>query len=399
MGNCSSISLCGDNKKKGKKSKRSKKSKKETLELDECAGSCCACLFVVGAPKEDGGENYMKPSKVYDTRLIGYDDYGNLRYGLPEHDRHHEMSEIMGLDSSNRENPDEWYIMDACWLSEWLLFVHADQDNVAPSPGPCYNHRLVHRSRLTGDGKNATGPYVAKPNLIMEGSNRVGDYRRVSKETWNAFIALYPGSGPSIKAKFPTIKENIVKKTQRQLEMESNGDNESKEDPDNKNIDEHRPLTDADKSQERKEKVEILQVETADDPYKKLGNYPCNSWIIGSMTGFPYGNTDAENPPVSNRWPPKTPDASTATFDAVLTDHKKHDDHNIPAAGSGAHQKNLTKVTKETTEEKKFKKGKNEKFYEDLYHNDDAGNSEDEDSDDACPNPGPDGATEVNSVL
>lgn len=39
----------------------------------------------------------------------------------------------------------------------------------------------------------------------MATAKRAGDYRRVTEETWRMFCLLYPGSGPEIVARFPSI--------------------------------------------------------------------------------------------------------------------------------------------------------------------------------------------------
>ena len=131
--------------------KQDKKSRKKA-KLDECAqlkACCCCCCGSLPCLKDPHDDpNYV--SKVYNTRLIGYDDYGNLRYKIdPAHVGDDELSQILALDSTNRDGRDLWYVIDACWVNEWLLFAHTDKI-VAPSPGPVYNKRLLMTDQETG---------------------------------------------------------------------------------------------------------------------------------------------------------------------------------------------------------------------------------------------------------
>lgn len=94
----------------------------------------------------------------------------------------------------------EWYIMESAWIASWLAYVHFDTMN-APAPGPCRNDRLI-----TWD--YAQHKYVGRFGLFMAVSDRAGDYRRVSKETWEQFCAFYPGSGPAITMQFAADQAN-----------------------------------------------------------------------------------------------------------------------------------------------------------------------------------------------
>lgn len=84
--------------------------------------------------------------------------------------------------------------MDSAWIASWLAYVHFDMQ-VAPAPGPCYNHRLI-----TYD--YADKKYVFRFALQMAIQDRGGDYRRVSPEVWAKFKEFYPESGPAISMVF-----------------------------------------------------------------------------------------------------------------------------------------------------------------------------------------------------
>jgi len=140
-------------------------------------------------------------SSVLNPRLIAFDEHGNLRYGAPERDRNAELVKILGTDKNHfDEEGKDWYIMDSTWVHSWLLYVYLDVDN-APGPGPCRNDRLLEMP-APGD---YSPPSKVRRDLVMATARRAGDYRRVCKETWDAFQELYPGSGPEIMAKFPSI--------------------------------------------------------------------------------------------------------------------------------------------------------------------------------------------------
>jgi hypothetical protein len=40
--------------------------------------------------------------------------------------------------------------------------------------------------------------WIVKKYISMANDQRGGDYRRVTEETWNCFLSMYPGSGPAI---------------------------------------------------------------------------------------------------------------------------------------------------------------------------------------------------------
>ena len=88
--------------------------------------------------------------------------------------------------------------MDSAWIASWLAYVHFDKEN-APAPGPCRNNRLI-----TWDYQQ--GKYVGRFGLLMAVKEHAGDYRRVTKETWDKYCLLYPGSGPAITMLFNASK-------------------------------------------------------------------------------------------------------------------------------------------------------------------------------------------------
>jgi len=137
---------------------------------------------------------------VNDPAKIFWDDSGNLVYGKAhwmKQDK--QIREIMQLDRTDDKDEEKlWYIMDSAWVSSWLAYVHFDKEN-APAPGPCRNDRLLTWDYLQGK-------YVARFGLYMAVNDRAGDYRRVTKETWDKYCQLYPGSGPTITMMFNAKK-------------------------------------------------------------------------------------------------------------------------------------------------------------------------------------------------
>ena len=111
-------------------------------------------------------------------------------------DKMGEMQKVMHAESQAKRNEvtDEttWAIVDSTWLSQWLRFVHSDEE--FPSPGPVHNHRLIYA--------NDEGTWKPRIGLVMEKTGHVGDYRKIHLETWRVFQELYPGSAPTITATF-----------------------------------------------------------------------------------------------------------------------------------------------------------------------------------------------------
>jgi hypothetical protein len=151
-------------------------------------------------------------SRVFDTKLIHFDEDGNLRLGIynlfvqsyiyfiifilgtKEYNREGELKRIMDADDPVEEDGKIWYIINSAWVQAWLLYVHSNK-NINPNPGPCRNDCL-----LTPAEDNSI--WVPKENLIMGRKEIPGDYRRISKECWEIYCELYPGSGPAIYVEF-----------------------------------------------------------------------------------------------------------------------------------------------------------------------------------------------------
>lgn len=115
----------------------------------------------------------------------------------------------------------------------------------------------------------------------MESAHRVGDYRRVSKETWVQFMDLYPGSGPEISASFPTIQA-----TEEHLAKDSDDEASDDEGEDAATADNGSALTAAGKAaaQAKKNAPEEKEKKLASlDPYRETGKYPTDDWEIGDV--------------------------------------------------------------------------------------------------------------------
>lgn len=93
-----------------------------------------------------------------------------------------------------------WCIIDTAWLNSWLAYVHLDKQN-APAPGPCNNIRLIEWDAVQGR-------WIGRHGLLMSNKNFAGDFRRISRETWQKFKEFYPGSGPTITMDFTPSMNN-----------------------------------------------------------------------------------------------------------------------------------------------------------------------------------------------
>lgn len=87
-------------------------------------------------------------------------------------------------------------------MNAWLMYCHLNK-NVNPNPGPCRNECLLESNQeLTG--------WIPKSELVMARKDKEGDYRRISKATWEVFCELYPGSGPAIRVKFYEVYYQLL---------------------------------------------------------------------------------------------------------------------------------------------------------------------------------------------
>lgn len=107
----------------------------------------------------------------------------------------------MDADDPVEEDGKIWYIINSAWLASWLQYAHTNK-NVSPNPGPCRNECL-----LTPADDSLS--WIGKEDLVMGSKAKEGDYRRVSKETWEIYCDLYPNSGPAIYVEFYEVSTSI----------------------------------------------------------------------------------------------------------------------------------------------------------------------------------------------
>jgi hypothetical protein len=93
-------------------------------------------------------------------------------------------------------------VINTSWMNAWLMYCRLNK-NVNPNPGPCRNECLLETN------ETSTG-WVAKEALVMARKDKEGDYRRISKATWDTFCELYPGSGPSIRMIFQDDENHVA---------------------------------------------------------------------------------------------------------------------------------------------------------------------------------------------
>jgi hypothetical protein len=137
---------------------------------------------------------------VINFENIYYDEHGTLRSGRlnvkDKASKEEELRAILNIEEGENQDDEEvkWYIMDAAWIASWFAYVHYESDT-SPNPGPCRNDRLLKPDLEEEKWK-------PQPKLIMASKKRDGDYRRVSRKTWELYCNLYPGSGPTITTTF-----------------------------------------------------------------------------------------------------------------------------------------------------------------------------------------------------
>jgi hypothetical protein len=184
-------------KKKKKKKKGGKGKKDECADCRDACG-CCDCGGCCGTSGMSTNDPTMaiNTGRILTLESMGFDEDGNVRHGMVLRDKMGEMQKVIWAESQAKKkkvtNETVWAIVDATWLCQWLMFVHSDE--LIPAPGPVHNYRLVYQ--------NEKGVWKPRVGLVMEKSGHIGDYRKISMETWRVFQELYPGSAPTITATF-----------------------------------------------------------------------------------------------------------------------------------------------------------------------------------------------------
>lgn len=154
----------------------------------------------MGKQQSKDKKNEEEDSKEYDKKMIYIDEYGNFVYGDKQFDPDEEAIRVMNTDDPIEEDGKEWYIINTSWMNAWLMYCHLNK-NVNPNPGPCRNECLL-------ESNQASTGWVSKSDLVMARKDKEGDYRRISKATWEVFCELYPGSGPAIRVNFYENEEH-----------------------------------------------------------------------------------------------------------------------------------------------------------------------------------------------
>lgn len=168
---------------------------------------------------KDDEEVQEEENRIYDKTLISFDNHGNLVLASKPRKPEEELKRILGADDQEEELNKEWCVVASDWVNAWLLYVHTNK-GVSPAPGPCSNLGLLQ--------PNEDGTFwIPRSGLVLGDKNKTGDYRRISRESWEIYCELYPGSGPLITTRLTSeeIKELEVKMKQHQ----TNDSEENKE--------------------------------------------------------------------------------------------------------------------------------------------------------------------------
>lgn len=151
-----------------------------------------------GGSKDDTeDDNILRFQDIY------YDEEGNLRVGRAhvktKEQKEKELRDILNIEAGDDMDAEDvtWYIMDASWIAAWFAYVHYESET-APYPGPCRNERLLRPDYTLQK-------WVPQDRLVMASKKRSGDYRRVSRKTWELYSELYPGCGPTITTVFKNV--------------------------------------------------------------------------------------------------------------------------------------------------------------------------------------------------
>lgn len=151
-------------------------------------------------------ESKPKPVlKTFDCKKVYWDYDGNLRQGLSKKKREDEVLRVLERDDNDDEDPQTvWMIIPSLWVRNWLLFAHFKLR--AEAPGPIDISSLIKRDASCVKGDNyATDGWRPKSTLKPPTKTKLdtgdfakeeyelnpGQYRRVSRDVWDALVDLY----------------------------------------------------------------------------------------------------------------------------------------------------------------------------------------------------------------
>ena len=183
-------------------------------------GVIYSALF--GSPDDDHIDHTAlknaSSAEIWASEAIYYGDDGNLRYGRKPRDRKAELLQFGRVDDPTEKHGKRWFIVDACWMENWLTFLTGSTEDFAvPDPGPCNNMRLLQHAPTYDK-------WIARDGVKAATQDVGGDYRRVTEETWKLYCKLYPGSGPAIE--LVTILPELEEKPVDDVETAFDSDDE-----------------------------------------------------------------------------------------------------------------------------------------------------------------------------
>ena len=109
--------------------------------------------------------------------------------------------EVDRILSAGHAKPSRWYIVESQFVHDWLEYTGvknpaAGADPTAPPPETPRPTKLDNAKLLLTD--EGTKLWVVNPAIKVAHGDDSGDYRRVTKQVYNSYCNMYPGSGPAV---------------------------------------------------------------------------------------------------------------------------------------------------------------------------------------------------------
>ena len=166
-----------------------------------------------------GGKTYDDDDDEYSRVRRGVDAKGvDQGIGPFLRDRKAEFAALLRMDDHDDKegDADHWCIIEANWINAWLASVYYNVESPSPGRLACSARKspndlgmtervragAIDNTSLLKEEPLPSNPskfkFVPKEDLECANGQEGGHYRLVTERVWQAYVDLYPDSGPKI---------------------------------------------------------------------------------------------------------------------------------------------------------------------------------------------------------